>query len=147
VLLNPVVNLATPVFYKFLDSSLLGPGVKLPDTATLAAKYTQKARALSPLYSLRKPLAPILLINGLDDKITPAVDAQSFADSARRYGTAVELQWLKETGHAFAVPHYKASEAQVVQTALAMDAWLVKAGFLQGKPTLVHGADPNWIKR
>ena len=147
VLLNPVVNLNTNVFIKYLDAAVLKSTNKLPDSAILAQKYAARAISISPLYQLKKALPPTLIINGIEDKITPAMYAQAFADSANHFKKNCQLILLPGTGHAFAVPHYKAREADVVQTVIQLDSFLVQQKLLRGKAFIVNGNDENWIPK
>ena len=146
ILLNPVVNVAVN-FIKYMDAAVLKSTNKLPDSATLSQKYSAKATSISPLYQIKKALPPTLLINGMTDKITPYQYAQAFADSANHYKNNCQLIQLPNTGHAFAVPHYKASEADVINIVIEIDNFLVHQKFLKGKPILVNGNDQHWLPK
>lgn len=145
ILLNPVVNIAANNFIKYVDASVLESTNKLPDSATLAQKYSAKAISISPLYQIKKALPPTLLINGIVDKITPASFAQVFADSANHYKKNCQLILLPNTGHAFAVPHYKSSETDIVRTVEQIDNFLVQQKLLKGKSIITNGNQENWI--
>jgi acetyl esterase/lipase len=145
ILLNPVVNLNTPIFLKFVDAKLLGKGVSIADSVSRSDRYREKAIRLSPLYQVHTTLSPTFLLNGMDDTITPAGEAIAFADRLKALGTTCYLELLPGKRHAFAVPHYKSTEQDVIDTVKAMDEFLVKLNLLKGESTLIHGHDPNWI--
>lgn len=147
VLYNPVVNLATGKFIKYLNADVALQTNKKIDTIPLMHQYQTAAKAISPLYLVKKRLPPTLIINGMEDKITPYAFAQSFCDSLKKYHTNHKILLLPKIGHAFAVPHYKSSEQQVVEALLKADVFLTRLGFLKGKVKLVNGNDPNWYRR
>lgn len=147
VLYNPVVNLATGTFIKYMNADVALQTNKKQDTTALLLQYQTAAKAISPLYLAKKHLPPTLIINGLEDKITPHPLAVRFADSLKKYKNKQKIVLLANVGHAFAVPHYKASEQLVVDALLKADAYLSKLGFLKGNVTVVNGNDPNWLKR
>lgn len=147
VLYNPVVNLVTGKFIKYLNAEVALQTNKKLDTIPLMLKYQTAAKAISPLYLVKKRLPPTLIINGMEDKITPYAFAQSFSDSLKKHHTKHKILLLPKVGHAFAVPHYKSSEQQVVESLLKADVFLTKLGFLKGKVKLVNGNDPNWYRR
>jgi acetyl esterase len=147
ILLNPVLNLNTPTFLKFVDAKLLEKGVSIANSSNRSDWYREEAIRLSPLFQVSSVLPPTFLLNGLDDTITPAGDAIAFADRLKGFGTSCFLELLPGKKHAFAVPHYKSTEQDVVDTVQAMDQFLVKINLLKGQSTLIHGHDPNWIQR
>lgn len=147
VLYNPVVNLATGKFIKYLNADVALQTNKKIDTIPLMHQYQTAAKAISPLYLVKKRLPPTLIINGIEDKITPYAFAQSFCDSLKKHHTKHKILLLPKIGHAFAVPHYKSSEQQVVEALLKTDVFLTRLGFLKGKVKLVNGNDPNWYRR
>jgi acetyl esterase/lipase len=147
VLYNPVVNLATGKFIKYMNAEVALQTNNKPDTTALLFQYQNAAKAISPLYLIKKRLPPTLIINGMEDKITPYQFAVSFVDSLRKYHTKQKILLLPNVGHAFAVPHYKSSEKQVIEALLKADVFLSKLGFLKGKVELVNGNDANWYVR
>jgi len=147
VLLNPVVNLAVPNFIKYVDAlDLLTPKNGL-DSAALFQKNQAKAVAISPLFQNKTNFPPTLLINGVDDKVTPVLYAQAFADSVNRYQNQCKIFLLPNVGHAFAVPHYKYSELIVVNTVKEMDLFLQSLHLIKGKSNLIIGNDTNWTNK
>jgi len=147
ILLNPVLNVATNTFLKYVDAAVLKSKNKVPDSATLAQKYMDKAISISPLFHVNKSLPPTLIINGTADKITPIEYAQAFTNKALQFKKNCELIALPNVGHAFAVPHYKASEANVVETLVTIESFLRKLKYLKGKSTIINGNDENWISK
>lgn len=147
VLYNPVVNLATGRFIKYLDAEVALQTNKKLDTTALLLRYKNAAKSISPLYLVKKRIPPTLIINGMEDKITPYPFAVAFADSLNKYKTKQKIILLPNIGHAFAVPHYKSSEQQVIDALLKADVFLSKLGFLKGKVVLVNDNDANWFVR
>ncbi len=147
VLYNPVLNLATGTFIKYMNAEVALQSNKNLDTTALLIQYQSAAKAISPLYLIKKRIPPTLIINGIEDKITPSKFAVSFADSLNKYNTKQKIILLPNTGHAFAVPHYKSSEQKVVDALLKADDFLSNLGFLKGKVMLINGNDANWFLR
>lgn len=147
VLLNPVVNVTTPTFLKFVDAAILFAPKPITDSALLHERCFEKAKQLSPLFVLQAALPPTLLINGLNDKITPHTFAQDFANKANGFANNCTLRLLPNVGHAFAVPHYKASEAESLQTVQMIDSFLATLKMVKHPVNLINSNDPNWIKK
>jgi len=147
MLLNPVVNLATTTFIKYLDAGLVKNKQAHLDSATLFQQYADRAKAISPLFQIQKALPPTLLINGEKDLITPVQEAIQFSNKANQLASNCKLIILPATGHAFAVPHYKESEEKTVNTVITMDNFLKDLHLISGKPMIVNGNDPNWIHK
>ena len=90
-------------------------------------------------------MPPTLLINGINDKITPYEYAQAFADSANKLKQNCKLILLPNTGHAFSVPHYRSSEEEVIKTLQMIEAFLVELKLIKGESQIVNGHDESWI--
>ncbi len=147
VLYNPVVNLATGKFIKYMNAEVALQTNKKFDTIPLMLQYQTAAKAISPLYLVKKRLPPTLIINGMQDKVTPYQFAVNFSESLKKYHTKQKTILLPNVGHAFAVPHYKSSEQQVIAALLQADLFLSELGFLKGKVLLVNENDANWLVR
>ncbi len=147
VLYNPVVNLATGKFIKYMNAEDALQFNKKIDTTALLLHYQTAAKKISPLFNVKKRLPPTLLINGNEDKITPYQFAIAFVDSLKKYHTHQKLVILPNVGHAFAIPHYKSTEQQVIDALLQTDVFLTRLGFFKGKITMVNSNDPNWLVR
>lgn len=147
VLYNPVVNLATGKFIKYMNAEVALQTNKKLDTIALMHQYQRAAKSISPMYMVKKRLPPTLIINGMEDKVTPYQFAVNFNDSLKKYNTKQQIILLSNVGHAFAVPHYKSSEQQVITALLQADLFLSKLGFLNGKILLVNENDANWLVR
>ncbi|KAF4950626.1 hypothetical protein FSARC_13118 [Fusarium sarcochroum] len=61
-------------------------------------------RERSPLFEAHKITAPLLLLHGVKDKITPLDQAQEMADAIEKAGGEVELIIAPEEGHGFSQP-------------------------------------------
>jgi acetyl esterase/lipase len=145
ILLNPVLNLATNTFIRYVDANLTTTKAAIPPADS--SVYLQKAKTLSPLYHVRDKMPKTLLINGSQDKITPPEYAMAFVDSANRHSKTCTLELLPDQGHAFAVPHYKSNEITVVNTIIKMHYFMKELGYLKREPSLVNANDPNWLIR
>lgn len=145
VLYNPVVNVATGGFIKFMDAAATLQKAGMIDTTALLQQYQTAAKAISPLYLIKKALPATLVINGIVDKVTPYEYAVSFSDSLKKYYTKCQLVLLPNMGHAFSIAHYKSSEQQVIDALLMADSFLTKLGIFKGDITLVNGNDTNWL--
>ncbi len=147
ILLNPVVNLSVPNFIKYVDPTDLFTSKTVLDTVAMFQKNQAKAVAVSPLFQYKTNFPPTLLINGVDDKVTPAIYAHAFADSVNRYQNHCKLLLVPNVGHAFAVPHYKYSEMVLVNTVNEMDKFLQSLQLIRGKSNLMIGNDTSWINK
>jgi acetyl esterase/lipase len=147
VLYNPVLNVATGTFIKYMRAEATLQKNKPVDTTSLLTQYQSEAKTISPLYLVKKKLPPTLILNGTVDKITPYEYAVAFADSLKTYNTKHELVLLPNLGHAFAIAHYKSTEQQVIDALLQADKFLTKLGFLKGNVLLVNGNDGNWLQK
>ena len=146
ILLNPVLNLAVSTFIKYVDPEVLFASGGSFDSSFIFKKNLTKAKKISPLFQLQNDFPPTLLINGIDDKVTPALFAQTFADSINHYThNNCRLVLWPDTGHAFAVPHYKSSELVVVNTVKEIEHFLTDLNILKGKSIISVGNDSNWI--
>jgi len=67
-----------------------------------------------------------------------------FAGAMKKAGNNCKLILLPNTKHAFVCVNWKATEQKVVHAFLLMDNYLVKLGYLKGKPTLVLSKNPAW---
>jgi acetyl esterase/lipase len=133
ILLNPVLNLTTNTFIKYVNTFDLLNTTKKLDSGYLKSKNYLKSYNLSPLYQLKNNFPPTLLINGEEDKITPAVFAKDFSDSLIARNIYCKLILLPNTGHAFAVPHYKSSDIVIVNTINEIDTFLKTLKISQGE--------------
>lgn len=133
LLLNPVLDLNTAVFLPYMDGSLVGKSSRKLSLDSLSMLHAAKARRLSPVQYASNFNVPLLIINGDADKITPMATAQQFFDQHPHQNGLSQLVILKETGHAFSIPHYKSAEALVVKTVSIMDGFLRKLHLFKEK--------------
>lgn len=144
VLFNPVLNLATPTFIKYLDAALLKKKNINADSLMNQDSLVAKAKAISPLYLSADALPRTLLINGTEDKITPVNFVELFTEKLNKKGNCLTVL-LPNTSHAFAVPHYKAPEETTVYSLIVTDNFLREGRYIIGKPQIKNANDPNWI--
>lgn len=144
VLFNPVLNLATPTFIKYLDAGLLKKKNINADSLMNQALLVSKAKAISPLFLSSKLVPNTILINGTEDKTTPPHFAEQFAQNLNQVGSC-KLVLLPNTAHAFAVAHYRAPEAITVSALEMVDVFLKEAKLIKGNPIIRSSEDPNWI--
>jgi acetyl esterase len=149
VLYNPVLNCSTSTFIKFMDASVIMLKNKKLDTIALFEKYRDKAIKISPLFQVKQKFPPTLVLNGLEDKITPAEYAIAFTDSINRFSNNCELILLPNTSHAFAIAHYKSTEQQVIDALLKADEFLTRIKIFSSKYPikLQNSFDINWIQK
>jgi acetyl esterase/lipase len=144
ILYNPVLNCHTGTFIKYMHTPLLLS--KQPvDSTQLLVQYKEKAIALSPLYQVKNTLPPTLIVQGLNDKVTPANYAIAFKDSLESKHKSCTLKLLPNTGHAFAIAHYKASEEQVIQAMQIASHFLQANKLIYLKHPLRVEPQSNWF--
>ena len=144
VLFNPVLNLATPTFIKYLDAGLLKKKNISADSLMNQESLVAKAKAISPLFLSYQHVPKTLLINGTEDKTTPPHFAEQFAQNLNQIGSC-KLVLLPNTAHAFAVAHYRAPEAITVSALETVDLFLKEAKLIKGNSIIKSSGDPNWI--
>lgn len=144
VLFNPVLNLATPTFIKYLDAALLKKKNINADSLMNQDPLVAKAKSISPLFLSNQNLPKTLLINGTEDKTTPPIFAEQFAQNINQVGSC-KLVLLPNTAHAFSVAHYRAPEAITVSALETVDLFLNEAKLIKGSPLIKSSGDPNWI--
>lgn len=145
LLLNPVLDLNTAVFLPYMDVSLVGKSSRKLSFDSLSLLHSAKARRLSPVQYASNFNVPLLIINGDADKITPMETAQQFFDQHPGKNGLSQMVVLKETGHAFSIPHYKSAEAVVVKTVSIMDGFLRKLHLFKGKTTISDQQYTDWL--
>jgi acetyl esterase/lipase len=148
VLYNPVLDVSTGNFIRFIDANAIIHRKSNADTLALQEQFGAQARAISPLFHVQSNLPPMLIINGDADKATPHTITQQFCDSLAKYNNKFELVLLPNTPHAFAIAHYKTSEQQVIDVLTLTGKFLSSLGFLNySKISLINSNDPNWLNK
>ena len=97
---------------------------------------SEEARALSPLFQIRKSLPPMLVLHGLDDTVVIPEQSHKFCAAMRAAGNRCDLSLYDGTRHAFVVTGYTAPETTVVRAICDGDRFLVSLGILHGEPSL-----------
>lgn len=147
ILYNPVLNCNTGTFIKYMHAPLLLNKLEL-DTTKLLATYQKTAISRSPLYLVKNKIAPTLIIQGLEDKITPPQYAIDFKDSLLSKKTKCTIELLAKANHAFAIPHYKASEEQVISALNSLTTFLIKQKIIKQLNVAVSNSYSNtWYNR
>lgn len=144
VLYNPVLNLATPTFIKYLDTKLIKQKNLNQDSLLNIPILLSRAKSISPLFLSMDAVPRTLLINGTEDKITTVNFVEQFTQKLNQKGDCLTVL-LPNTSHAFAVPHYKAPEETTVFALIATDNFLREGKYISGKPQIINANDPNWI--
>jgi acetyl esterase/lipase len=147
ILYNPCVNMGVFPHIKNLFKEPIKLEPESKDTISFLQKNADRVKELSPLFNIKKNNTNALLLHGLNDKVIYPEQSQQFTDSMNQNGNKAQLILLPDTRHAFVVPHYTASEEKVVNAVLEADHFLISLGYLNGKPNLVSGNDPNWLIR
>ena len=92
---------------KMVDLKVLGPllsvGANSSNEGALNGKSNQElqemAKAISPLYQVKKPSVPFLLIHGDADKVVPLSHSQKLAKAIQSAGGSAELIVKEGGGH------------------------------------------------
>ncbi len=145
VLYNPLSEFTTsPFINRIIGGAALD---KKPTAESLIPNQEQLelARKLSPLYNVHKNQPPTLVLHGTDDTVILPEQSVQFTEAMKKAGNKCKLILLPNTKHAFVCVNWKATEQEVINAFLLMDNYLVKQGYLKGKPTLVPSKNPVWI--
>jgi acetyl esterase/lipase len=90
---------------------------------------------LSPYHNVRKGAPPALVIHGKADSTVPYWTAEIFAEAMTKAGNRCELAGYEGQQHGF-FNFGRGDNKHFIETARAMDQFLVSVKFLQGKPTI-----------
>jgi len=147
VLYNPLSDFTTSVFINRIIGGAALDKKPSPENLIPNEEQIKLAKKLSPLYNVHKNQPPTLVLHGTDDKVILPEQSVQFAKAMKNAGNQCELILLPNTTHAFVCTNWKASEEVVVTAICEADKFLVKLGFLKGKPTLVVSKVPAWIPK
>lgn len=144
VLYNPLSDFTTSPFISRIIGGAALDKKPSRESQIPTPEQLEMARKLSPLYNIRENQPKSLVIHGTDDKVILPEQSMQFADAMKKAGNNCKLILLPNTKHAFVCVQWKATEQEVVNAFLLMDKFLVKQGYLKGKPTLVPSKKPAW---
>ncbi len=146
VLYNPCVDMTVYPLVKNIFSNTI-QNTKTLDSASITPEQWQLARSFSPISYAKKGQPHCLILHGLDDKVIPCEQSVRFTDAMNKAGNDCKIILLSKTRHAFVVPKYTATEAQVVAAITEGDKYLTSLGYLKGGPTLRVSSVPSWQKK
>ena len=146
VLYNPCVDMAIYPLVKNIFSNTI-QNTKTLDSAAITPEQWQLARTFSPISYVKKGQPHCLILHGLDDKVIPCEQSVRFVDAMNKAGNNSKILLLPKTRHAFVVPKYTATEAQVVAAITEGDKYLSSLGYLKGEPMLRVSDVPSWQKK
>jgi acetyl esterase/lipase len=145
VLYNPLSAFTTSPFINRIIGGAALDKKPTPESQIPSEAQIELAKKLSPLYNVRENQPKTLIIHGTDDIVILPEQSVQFAKAMKNAGNSCKLILLPNTRHAFVCVQWKATEQEVVNAFLLMDNFLVKQGYLKGKPTLVPSKNPAWI--
>ena len=146
VLYNPCVDMTVYPLVKNIFSNTI-QNTKTLDSASITPEQWQLARTYSPISFVKKGQPHCLILHGLDDKVIPCEQSVRFTDAMNKAGNDCKIILLPKTRHAFVVPKYTATEAQVVAAITEADKYLTSLGYLKGEPTLRVSSVSSWQKK
>ena len=146
VLYNPCVDMTVYPLVKNIFSNSI-QNTKTIDSAAITPEKWQLARSFSPITYVKKGQPQCLILHGLDDKVIPCEQSVRFAEAMNKAGNDCKILLLAKTRHAFVVPKYTATEAQVVAAIAEGDKYLTSLGYLHGAPPLRVSIEPSWQKK
>jgi acetyl esterase/lipase len=145
VLYNPLSAFTTSPFINRIIGGAALDKKPTPESQIPSEAQIELAKKLSPLYNVRENQPKTLIIHGTDDIVILPEQSVQFAKAMKNAGNSCKLILLPNTRHAFVCVQWKATEQEVVNAFLLMDNYLVRQGYLKGKPTLVPSKNPAWI--
>ena len=146
VLYNPCVDMMVYPLVKNIFSNTI-QNTKSLDSASITPEQWQLARSFSPISYVKKGQPHCLILHGLDDKVIPCEQSVRFTDAMNKAGNDCKIILLPKARHAFVVPKYTATEAQVVAAITEADKYLTSLGYLKGESTLRVSSVPSWQKK
>jgi acetyl esterase len=123
VLFNPALVLA-PVEGLQLDQGRI---------TALADRMGVEPKELSPIHHVKKGAPPTLILHGKADTTVPYVTAEAFATAMTAAGNQCELAGYEGQPHGF-FNFGRGDGTHYTKTVQAMDAFLVKLGYLKAVP-------------
>jgi acetyl esterase len=102
------------------------------------------AKALSPLYNVRKNKIRTLIMHGTADKVISPLQSEALCKAMKGVGNSCDLILLPNANHAFVCVKWRASEAEVVKVIRQIDAYMCRNGFLKGASNLVTSVPEAW---
>jgi len=144
VLYNPLSDFSTnPLITRIIGGAALNKN-PTPESQIPSAEQLELARKLSPIFNVHQHQPPTLIIHGTDDTVILPEQSVKFTQAMKKAGNKCQLILLPETKHAFVCVKWKSTEPEVVNAIRIADNFLVKSGYLKGKPTLVPSKIPAW---
>jgi acetyl esterase/lipase len=144
VLYNPLSDFTTSPFINRIISGMALDKKPTPESQIPTQEQLLLARKLSPLHNIHPNQPQTLIIHGADDTVILPEQSVHFFTAMKAAANQCELILLPATKHAFVCVKWKAPESEVVKAFILMDKFLVKNGYLKGKPTLVPSKVPAW---
>ena len=149
---NPIVDLGpgeggTNTWFRLIQKGAAMEKTPAPEALVPTPGQIALAASVSPVGFVSSKSAPSLLIHGLDDTVVSPDQSRRLDEALRKAGVPSELVLLPGARHAFILPRYTATEAQVVDAMTTIDRFLSKTGYLQGSPMLEISPVPAWIPK
>lgn len=129
---NAIMDLTDPKWLPYAACSC---------TQTQAIKHT--AACVSPLYHIKPGIVPMLVMHGLaDDCVFPSHSIR-FSEKMKQCHNRCDLVLFPNTGHAFIIAGYTATDQQIAAAMRTADAFLVSLGFFDGRPGKEEGGNKH----
>ncbi len=126
VLFNPVLVLAP------IDAELPFDEQRM---RALQQRLGVEATKLSPCHNVRRGAPPTIVFHGTGDTTVPFRTAELFKEAMTKAGNQCELVGFEGKPHGF-FNYGRGDNVDFVKTVQKMDEFLVRRGFLVGKPTI-----------
>ena len=149
---NPIVDLGpgegnTNTWFRLIQKGQAMEKNPAPEALVPTPEQISLAASVSPIAFVSGKSAPSLLIHGLDDTVVSPDQSRRLDDALRKAGVPSELVLVPGARHAFILPRYTATEAQVDAAMTTVDRFLVSRGYLNGTPTLEVSQVPAWTPK
>lgn len=149
---NPIVDLGpgegnTNTWFRLIQKGEAMGKSPAPEAIVPTPDQVALARSVSPIAFVSPKSTPALLIHGLDDTVVSPDQSRRLDEALRKAGVPSQLVLIPGARHAFILPRYTATEAQVVEAMTTVDRFLASRGYLQGMPTLEVSAVPAWTPK
>ena len=147
ILCNPIVDMTYGRWLRAIQRGEALKNLTATNVPMATPEQQRLAHELSPLFFVSGKTPPTLLMQGLEDTVVSPEQSRQFTAAMKKAGVRCNRVLIPGAHHAFILPYYTATEAQVVKALCRADRFLRSLNYLKGKPTLTVSTVPAWLPK